>query len=99
MRASCSTRSLLVFLFLGIFVGLCMAQSGPDTPPPALFRSRADLVALDVTVQDQSGRSVSELARDDFTVLEENVPRTSSSFRRADACRLPSPFWSITARA
>jgi VWA domain-containing protein len=41
MRAS--TRSLLVFLFLGIFVGLCMAQSGPDAaarPFPQPRRSR-----------------------------------------------------------
>src|SRR5215467_11663183 len=50
-------------------------QSAPQTPPqtptpPPVFRAGVDLIQLDVTVVDASGRPVHGLTRDDFTLID-----------------------------
>jgi VWFA-related protein len=45
-----------------------------------LFRSRADTVSLYATVVDREGRIVTDLSRDEFTVLDEGVPQQLTVF-------------------
>jgi Ca-activated chloride channel family protein len=54
------------------------AAQAPESNP--LFRSRVDLVALTVTVQDRDGSFVRTLGRHDFHVLEGGVEQTISVF-------------------
>jgi len=66
-----------------------MAQSGsaPDTPASTIFRSRTDLVALDVSIEHQMGHAVPVLTADEFLVLEDNIPQKLTVF--AAEGRLP----------
>ncbi len=69
-----------------ISVALCVAQSTPlpqDEPAPTL-RSSSRLVLLDVVVLDSSGKPVTGLSRDDFTVLEDGKPQKIDSFERPE---------------
>jgi Ca-activated chloride channel homolog len=59
-----------------------MAQSGSirEAPASPVFRSRTDLVALDVSVQHQAGQAVPVLTADEFLVLEDNIPQKLTVF-------------------
>jgi VWFA-related protein len=60
----------LACVLVAASAGVCLAQSASG-----LFRARTDLVAVDVSVKDHSGRYVESLTPDDFLVLEDNVPQ------------------------
>ena len=78
----------LVFVCLMTAAALCVEQSpAPETPGQARFRSRTDLVALDVSVESRAGAVVPTLTADDFLVLEDNVPQKVTLF--SPAGRLP----------
>src|SRR4051812_33641184 len=78
----------LVFVCLMTAAALCVAQSpASETPGQARFRSRTDLVALDVSVESRAGVVVPTLTADDFLVLEDNVPQKVTVF--SPAGRLP----------
>jgi hypothetical protein len=64
---------LLVFSF-------ARSQPQPSTQPSATFRTTANLVVLDAVVKDRDGKPVTNLTQDDFTVLEDGVAQTISSF-------------------
>jgi Ca-activated chloride channel homolog len=65
---------LLVVLLGGLLsAGSARAQTAADAPPQTTFRSGIDLVALNVTVTDQSHNYVSGLTVDDFAVFEDGV--------------------------
>jgi Ca-activated chloride channel family protein len=49
------------------------------------FQSRIDLVNIGVTITDKRGKLVSNLTRDDFTVLEDGRPQTVTFFAGAEA--------------
>lgn len=66
---------LLVALALGI-------------PQPPQFQSRVDLVNVGVTITDKHGRLISDLVRDDFSVVEDGRPQAISYFADAQA---PAP--------
>lgn len=51
----------------------------PPTGQPT-FRSGVTAVTTDVITRDKDGRFVSTLTKDDFTVLEDGVPQTITSF-------------------
>ena len=53
-------------------------QSGKQELPA--FRSRITLVPLDVRVIDRDGKPVTDLSRDEFTVLENNQPQVIAMF-------------------
>jgi VWFA-related protein len=83
-RSSCLFVVPLLFLSLG---------SGPARPAArslqssATFRSRTDLVALDVSVEGPSGEPVRPLDASQFVVLEDDVPQDITFF--APEGRLP----------
>jgi VWFA-related protein len=61
-------------LFLALS-GLCPAQDGTPT-----FTSNSNLVIVDVTVKDKSGKLIENLTRDDFTILEDGKPQKIAVF-------------------
>jgi len=70
-------------------VGSGQSQNPPPQiqaqPPSArqeipAFRSRVTLVPLDVRVVDADGKPVTDLTREDFTILEGSVPQTIAHF-------------------
>jgi len=58
------------------------AQGTSEQPPdPApTFRSSVDVVSVAAVVRDRKGRFVSDLSRDDFTVVEAGTPRPIIGF-------------------
>lgn len=59
-------------------------QSRPEqsSPPPPTFSVKVNLVRLLVSVRDTSGAVVTNLNRDDFQVLDSNVPQQIAVFER-----------------
>ncbi len=55
---------------------------GPTAAAQQVFKVRADLVMLNVTVLDAAGRLVPGLERGDFQVLEDGAPQDISNFAR-----------------
>lgn len=57
------------------------AQPPPQPPPQApTFRAGVTLVTTDVIPRDAGGRFVSDLSKDNFTVLEDGVAQSIASF-------------------
>jgi VWFA-related protein len=64
-------------------LALCCAAgvAAPQAPQqPNTFTSRVTLVPVDVRVLDSRGQPITNLSRDDFTVLENGVPQQISHF-------------------
>lgn len=80
-------RVVVVILGLGATT-TALARSPQGTPPS--FAARTALVVIDVTVTDESGQAVDSLGRGDFTVLEDGVEQTITSFERVTVSA-PSP--------
>ncbi|HWZ83191.1 MAG TPA: VWA domain-containing protein [Terriglobales bacterium] len=62
---------------------LCALALTPRAQEPsqtATFQTTSNLVVLDVVVTDRSGKVVTNLTRDDFTVLEDGVAQSIASF-------------------
>jgi VWFA-related protein len=64
-------------------VALPPASDSPQPQPPT-FKTRIDLVAVDVRATDARGRFVGDLTKDDFELLEDGKPQTVSTFERID---------------
>ena len=47
---------------------------------PATFRTETNLVIINVTVRDKSGKPIDTLKKEDFTLLEDDKPQTISVF-------------------
>lgn len=77
MRRRRSIANVVVFI-IGASVGVSV-QDIPRSRHPA-FRGGVDLVPLQVTVTDRSGRHVTDLTRDDFLVLEDGVKQDLAFF-------------------
>src|SRR3954454_7497508 len=54
-------------------------QQPPQQPPRTTFKSRVDLVPVDVNVLDKSGRPVSDLPSTDFSLTVDGQPRRIAS--------------------
>lgn len=68
-------------LFVAIVCLTARAQQG-DAPPQPSFRTGVSLVEVTAVVVGSDGRSADDLTADDFTVLEDGVPRPLASVRR-----------------
>jgi VWFA-related protein len=66
----------------GLPVLLLGQQAPAGGPPPPAFRSGIDIVSLNVTVADRSGRYVTELEEADFTIFENGVRQEITVFSR-----------------
>jgi len=61
---------------------LATAQAPQPTQPP--FRAGVDLVSLNVTVNDGTGKYVTDLTTDDFNVFEDGVKQDVTFFNRTN---------------
>ena len=78
-------RLVVITLFTSALLGPAPAQQSQPpvaTPPPdAVFRSGANLVSVNVSVLDGSGRRfVTDLSRNDFAIYEDGVQQQVSFF-------------------
>lgn len=64
---------------VGAAMLLAAQQPQPEQQPRTTFRSTVDLVPVDVTVLDKSGRPVSDLTAADFTLAVDGKPRRIAS--------------------
>src|SRR3984893_16815652 len=71
-------RPSIVALAL-VIVLLCTGAVSQDSSEYR-FRSKTELVLVNVTVRDKNGNPVRDLKREDFTVLEGNKPQQVVSF-------------------
>jgi VWFA-related protein len=69
-------RFALVLLVLALLGGDLSSQQQSDY----VFRAESDLVLVNVTVKDKSGKFVPGLKPEDFTILEDNRPQKIVSF-------------------
>jgi len=74
-RWSKTTKALAVLLQLAL---VCLPLSAQNND--YVFRSRTELVLVNVTVRDKNGNFVRDLKSEDFTVLEDNKPQKVLSF-------------------
>ena len=78
------------------------AQPATAAQPPAAsggsvtFQANANLVIVDVTAKDKSGRPVEGLRAEDFTVLEDGKPQKISVFEYETISTTPEPPPEIT---
>jgi VWFA-related protein len=94
------TRSAAVLVLLSVlsFGGPLprpsTAQEKPAEPPPSTespaFPSEVEVVKVDVVVTDKKGGPIPGLSRDAFTVFEDGVPQTITSFEAIQLPDLPS---------
>jgi VWFA-related protein len=73
-------RSLILFLFSSALVGSASAQQNVTPTQAASSHS----IVLDVVVTDKSGKPVSGLQEQDFSVLDDKSPRKIVSFRASE---------------
>jgi VWFA-related protein len=71
------TLSLLGCIALAITAD---AQSQPPAPSELVLRATTRMVAVDVVVTDRDGHPVTDLTKNDFTVLEDARPQTIATF-------------------
>jgi VWFA-related protein len=69
-------RAVAVLLALVLLCPASPSQQQPDY----VFRAESDLVLVNVTVKDKSGKFVPGLKPEDFTILEDNKPQKIVSF-------------------
>lgn len=62
------------------FVVLVVCVVVASTLSAQMFRARIDTVQVTVTVVDADGRLITGLTRDDFQILEDDVPQTITQF-------------------
>src|SRR5262249_54546133 len=69
------------------------SQSAQQQPPVPIFRSRAQLTVVDVTVTDKDGHSVEGLTADDFTLTEDGEPQRIDlvTYQKVDAADRTAP--------
>ncbi len=82
-------------LALGAASGLAIALGGEgqtQEPPVPVFAAAIDLVQLDVVVSDAKGEPVRDLRREDFEILEDEVPQPISHFAVGTASRPAARF-------
>jgi Ca-activated chloride channel family protein len=66
------------------FTSRLLAQAPQDGQPSFTIRSDVRLVVLDVSVKDRSGGFVTGLSKENFQVLENNMPQPITVFARED---------------
>src|SRR6478672_2863167 len=69
-------------VILGAVVAVASKTSASPTAqqPPSVFRSRLNLVSVDVIVRDKSGAVVRDLKASDFEVREDGRPQEIKNF-------------------
>src|SRR4249920_2290264 len=75
-----------IFLIGSLTALLALSMGGQQAPQPAApgsgvtFSSNTNLVVVDITVKDKSGKAIEGLKKEDFTVLEDGKPQKVAVF-------------------
>lgn len=93
------TRIIFLVIFVGLFASLGSTQQTPPVPPAGVntsggvttFSVNSNLVIVDVTVKDKSGKTIDNLSKDDFTVFEDGKPQKISVFEFQKLTNQPEP--------
>jgi VWFA-related protein len=80
MSIPSATRASVAVLGLALATLGVAAQQAPPPPGQPTFRASVTAVTTDVVARDRDGRFVSSLTKDDFTVLEDGVAQTLTTF-------------------
>jgi VWFA-related protein len=91
-------RTVLGLLIIAASV---FVSSHAQQPPPATIRTGITSVPIDVRVVDRNGKPVTDLTREDFTILEEGVPQqirhfATQAFAADPSAALPEPRFRTT---
>jgi VWFA-related protein len=84
-----------VVLLVALSAAALPAQEPPPsagTAQPPVFKGGTQAVVLDVVARDKKGRTVPDLRAEEFTVLEEGVPRPIKGFRFVATPKAPPPM-------
>jgi len=81
MKVSKATATA-VLLSLPLAAGVLLAQNPPSQAP--VFKSKVEVVQLDVSVLDKNRQPVRGLGREDFTVFEDGKPQPVVAFSAFD---------------
>ncbi len=79
------------FAALALVVLTAMAQQPAPAPTGVRFSATANLVVVDVTVKDKSGKAIEGLKASDFTVLEDGKPQKVVVFEAQKLSMDPAP--------
>ena len=79
----------ILLLLMGIVAGSYAseaqsASASQEQQPTYTLGVNSQLVTLDVVVNDKNGQPVRDLKRDDFTILEDNVPQPILTFEASE---------------
>ena len=85
MQSALKSRMLAGALIAALLTPPLPAQNQQPTPKPEntqlyRFKAETELVLVNVTVRDKSGKVVRDLKKENFTILEDNKPQQVSSF-------------------
>lgn len=84
-------RILTACLVLGITTSLSPSQSAaPPAQSPTTLQVESQIVLLDVSVTDASGKPVTDLRPEEFRITERTVPQTIASFEPPSAHAMPA---------
>src|SRR5260370_25580377 len=61
-----------------LITAVALVASGQQ--PATVFKTTTNLVVLDVTIRDRSGKEITGLKKEDFTVIEDGKPQAVSVF-------------------
>ena len=71
----------VTFMAIAVLAGTLSASQNPQPQQPPTFRTGLELVRVDATVTDASGKPVTNLTADDFAVFEDDVPQRIQTFK------------------
>jgi VWFA-related protein len=79
---------------------LALAFPLPSQQPPsdgvAKFSTKSNLVIVDITVRDKSGKAIDQLEAKDFAVFEDGKPQKIAIFERQNLSQEPDPPAAVT---
>ncbi len=69
-----------IYRTFAIFTSLCLALPAQTPQADPVFKTGVNLVVVDVTVLDKSGKEITNLKKSDFVVLEDGKPQNLTVF-------------------
>src|SRR5262249_57806817 len=90
-EASPYTRRVRARIALAILAAIGYSQTPSQQAPAPVFRSSTRLVQVNVVVHDKHGQPVTDLKKEDFTVLEHGKPQAISFFEMDSASTIAAP--------
>jgi VWFA-related protein len=84
-------RSFAFICGLFVFAFPLPSQQPPPSDGVAKFSTKSNLVIVDITVRDKSGKAIDQLEAKDFAVFEDGKPQKIAIFERQNLSQEPEP--------